>query len=108
MVVAISGSGDGRLGWLEVGMTSTRVIVIHVWIWLLLGKQVLQLAAITGPDFRAQFVEHLPNGERLLSGPGNGDFNRDRTQMVGRCAHDLAPRRWRARASARSRASLSR
>src|SRR5271168_2458706 len=108
MIVAIGGSGVGRSGWLEVGMTSTRVIIVHVRVWLLLGKQVLQLAAITSPDFLAQFVEHIPDGERLLGGPGDGDFDRDRTQMVGPCAHDLAPRRLRARASARSRASLSR
>jgi hypothetical protein len=27
-------------------------------------------------------VEYFPNGERLLGGPGDGDFDRDRTQML--------------------------
>jgi hypothetical protein len=70
--------------------------------------QLLHLAAVTDPDFLPQFVKHFPNGKRLLGRPGDGDFNRDRTQMIGHCAHGLAPRRLRARASARSRASLSR
>src|SRR5271166_2287662 len=107
MVVGIGGSGVGRSGRLEVDTTRTRVIVVRVWVWLLLGKQILQLAAVTGPDFLAQFVEHLVNRERLLGRPGDGNFDRDRVQMVRHGAHDLALRRLRARASARSRASLS-
>jgi hypothetical protein len=89
------------IGRLEVDSARTRVTVVDVCASsLLLGHQLLQLAAVADPDFLAQFVEYLPNSERL--------FDRDRTQMVGHCAHDLAPRRLRARASARSRASLSR
>ena len=108
---------DGRCGrwfrrWtirrLEVDSPTTRVPVVDVSASLLLGQQILQLAAVTDPDFFPQLVEHLPNGKRLLGRPGDGDFNRDRTQMIGHCAHGLAPRRLRARASARSRASLSR
>jgi hypothetical protein len=97
------------IGRLEVDSARTRVTVVDVCASsLLLGHQLLQLAAVADPDFLAQFVEYLPNSERLFGRPGDGNFDRDRTQMVGHCAHDLAPRRLRARASARSRASLSR
>ena len=96
------------IGWLEVDSPRTRVTVVDACASLLLGQQILQLAAVTGPDFLAQFVEHLVDGKRLLGCPGDGDFDHNRAQMVGHCAHDLVPRRLRARASARSRASLSR
>src|ERR1700732_4203046 len=99
MVVAVSGSGAGRSRRLEVDIPRTRVTVVDACASLLLGRQILQLATVTGPDFRAQLVEHLPNGERLLGRPGDGNFDRDRTQMVGQCAHDLAPRGLRARES---------
>ncbi len=108
---------DGRCGqwfrrWtirrLEVDSPRTRVTVVGVGASLLLGHQLLHLAAVADPDFLAQLVEQLPNDERLLGCPGGGTLDRDRTQMVGHCAHDLVPRRLRARASARSRASLSR
>src|SRR5271154_3070064 len=95
-----SGRQDGRLdrttGWslrsvvqaldvrrLEVDSPTTRVTVVDVSASLLLGQQILQLAAVTDPDFLPQLVEHLPNGKRLLGRPGDGDFNRDRTQMIG-------------------------
>src|ERR1700675_4385966 len=106
MVVALGGSGAG-IRRLEVDSPRTRVTVVDGCASALLGQQILPLAAITDPDLLAQFVKHFPNSERLLGCPGDGDFDRNRTQMVGHCSHDLAPRRLRARASARSRASLS-
>src|ERR1700679_3842682 len=108
MVVGIGGSGVRRTRCLEVVSKRTRVTVCHVRVWLLLGQQILQLEPVVGPDFLAQFVEYFPNGERLLGRPGDGDFDSDWTAMTGGWAHDLVPRRLRARASARSRASLRR
>src|ERR1700720_256440 len=108
MVVGDLWFGRWAVRRLEVDGPRTRVTVVDVWASPLLGQQILQLEAVTGPDFLAHFVEQLPNGERLLCGPGGGNLDRDRTQMVGHYGHDLAPRRLRARASARSRASLSR
>ena len=54
------------IGRLEVDIPRSRVTVIEVWASLLLGQQILQLAAVTGPDFLAQLVEDFPNGERLF------------------------------------------
>src|SRR5689334_10731855 len=74
---------DGRCGrwfrrWtirrLEVDSPTTRVTVVDVSASPLLGQQILQLAAVTDPDFLSQLVEYFPNGERLLGGPGDGDF----------------------------------
>ena len=42
------------IGRLEVDIPRSRVTVIEVWASLLLGQQILQLAAVTGPDFLAQ------------------------------------------------------
>ena len=67
------------IGRLEVDIPRSRVTVIEVWASLLLGQQILQLAAVTGPDFLAQLVEDFPNGERLFGRPGDRDFDRDRT-----------------------------
>src|SRR5271156_4935678 len=64
---------------LEVDIPRSRITVVEVWAWLFLGQQILQLPAVTGPDFLAQFVEDFPNGKRLLGRPGDGDFDRDRT-----------------------------
>jgi hypothetical protein len=38
-------------GWLEVDSPRTRVTVVDACASLLLGQQILQLAAVTGPDF---------------------------------------------------------
>src|ERR1700722_9151989 len=87
---------DGRCGrwfrrWtirrLEVDIPRTRVT--DVGAWLFLGHQPLYLAVMADPNFLAHFAEQLPNGERLLGCPGGGNFDRDRTQMVGHCAHNL-------------------
>src|SRR5271168_2305329 len=71
------------IGRLEVDIPRTCVTVVDVSASLLLGQQILQLAAVTDPDFLPQLVEHLPNGKRLLGRPGDGDFDRDRAKMVG-------------------------
>ena len=49
------------IGRLEVDIPRSRVTVIEVWASLLLGQQILQLAAVTGPDFLAQ---RIPIGSR--------------------------------------------
>src|SRR5271155_6149098 len=54
----------------EVDSPRTRVTVVDACASLLLGQQILQLAAVTGPDFLAHLVEDLPNGKRLLGRPG--------------------------------------
>jgi hypothetical protein len=55
------------IGRLEVDIPRSRVTVIEVWAWLLLGQQILQLAAVTGPDFLAQLVEDFPDDRGLYS-----------------------------------------
>ena len=64
------------IGRLEVDIPRSRVTVIEVWASLLLGQQILQLAAVTGPDFLAQ---------RILSAQGS--------PRPRRCAGTQAPRR---------------
>ena len=73
----------------------------------LLLEWVLQSISVAHPDFVSDFVEQFEHGERLFGRPCGGDFDSDWTQVYGqgrrrRRAHGLAPRRCRARCSARS------
>ena len=76
--------------------------------------QIEQADIVVRPDALAEVVEQFDHGESLLWCPGGRDIERDRQQPLGRgrrlcrAGHDLAPRRWRARCSLRSRASFRR
>ena len=74
---------------------------------LQLLQVLLDPIAVEGPEGIAQIVEEFEHGQRLLRGPSGRDENADR-QWCGTRGHGLAPRRWRARRSVRSRASLRR
>lgn len=70
-----------------------------------------QLIAMEREDLVAEIVDQFEHRQRHLGRPKAGDLDGSRTQVrraVLWFAHDLPPRRWRARSSVRSRASLCR
>jgi len=70
-----------------------------------------QLIAMQREDLVAEIVDQFEDSKRHLGRPKARDLDGSRTQVRGavlRFAHDLPPRRWRARCSVRSRASLCR
>ena len=70
-----------------------------------------QLIAMQREDLVAEIVDQFEHRQRHLGRPKTRDLDGSRTQVRGavlRFAHDLPPRRWRARCSVRSRASLCR
>ena len=70
-----------------------------------------QLIAMQREDLVAEIVDQFEDSKRHLGRPEARDLDGRRTQVRGaelRFAHDLLPRRWRARCSVRSRASLCR
>ena len=70
-----------------------------------------QLIAMQREDLVAEIVYQFEYRQRYLGRPKAGDLDGNRTQVRGavlRFAHDLPTRRWRARCSVRSRASLCR
>lgn len=90
----------------EYGIVTVRITAGGACVCgsLLLLQVLLDPIAVDGPQGIAQLVEQFEHGKRLLRCPSVRDENTDRE----RCCHDLAPRRWRARCSVRTRASLRR
>ena len=70
-----------------------------------------QLIAMEREDLVAEIVDQFEHRQRPLGRPKARDLDGSRPQVRGavlRFAHYLPPRRWRARCSVRSRASLCR
>src|SRR6516164_6410635 len=91
-------------GW--SGSSSALIGVGRLVLFAILSEQ---LHVVVRPDTIPQLIKQLDNGKGLLCGPVGRDCESDGERQAARgLVHDLAFRRWCARCSDRSRASLRR